>query len=93
MQLRIPLLAIHHMSYIVFVCTILPPPLDAMVSTPASDPVSNADEFALQTFEHLQEATAFVCQFTGKNMQRMKRYCDSSVKPQRYNVGEKVLCI
>jgi len=66
-------------------------PLDAMVSTPASDPVSNADGFALQTFERLQEATAFVCQFTGKNMQRMKRYYDRSVKPQSYNVGEKVL--
>jgi len=61
------------------------------VSTPASDPVSNADEFALQTFQHLQESTAFVRQFTGKNMQRMKHYYDSSVKPQNYNVGEKVL--
>ena len=57
-------------------------PLDAMVSTPASDPISNADEFALQTFEHLQEATAFVRQYTGKNMQRMNRYYDSSVKRQ-----------
>jgi len=62
-----------------------------MVSTPASDPVSNADEFVLQTFERLQEATAFVRQFTGKNMQRMKHYYDSSVKPQSYNEGEKVL--
>jgi len=66
-------------------------PLDAMVSTPASDPVSNADEFALQTFERLQEATAFVRQFTGKNMKRMKHYYDSSVKPQSYSVGGKVL--
>jgi len=45
-------------------------PLDAMVSTPASDPVSNADEFALQAFERLQEATVFVRQHTGKNMLR-----------------------
>jgi len=60
------------------------------VSTPASDPVSNADEFALQTFERLQEA-AFVRQYAGRNMQRMKRYYDSAVKPQRYDVGEKVL--
>jgi len=66
-------------------------PLDAMVSTPASDPVSNADEFVLQTFECLQEATAFVWQYTGKNMQRMKCYYDRSVKPQSYQVGEKVL--
>jgi len=39
----------------------------------ASDPALNADEFALQTFEHLQEATVFVRDFTGKNIQRMKR--------------------
>ena len=38
-------------------------PPDAMVSTPAPDPASNADEFALQTFERLQEATAFVRQY------------------------------
>jgi len=66
-------------------------PLDAMVSVPASDPVSNADEYALQAFERLQEATAFVRGFTGKNMQRMKRYYDSSIKPQSYTEGEKVL--
>jgi len=66
-------------------------PLDAMVSTPASDPVSNADEFVLQTFEWLQEATAFVRQYTGKSIQRMKRYYDCTVKPQSKEVGEKVL--
>ena len=44
-------------------------PLDAMVSAPASDAVSNADEFILQTFERLKEATAFVREFTSKNMQ------------------------
>jgi len=55
-------------------------PLDAIVSTPASDPTSNADESALQTFERLQEATAFVCEYTGKNMQRMKCYHDNLPK-------------
>jgi len=62
-----------------------------MVSTPTSDPASNADEFALQTFERLQEATAFVRQYNGRGMQRMKRQYDCSVKPQSYEVGEKVL--
>jgi len=62
-----------------------------MVSTPAPEPASNADEFALQTFERLQEATAFVRQFTGKGMQRMKQRYDVSVQPQSYDVGEKVL--
>jgi len=66
-------------------------PLDAMVSTPASDPLSSADEFALQVFERLQEAAAFVRYFTGKQMTRMKKYYDSSVKPVSYAEGEKVL--
>jgi len=66
-------------------------PLDALVSTPASESVSSADEYALQTFEHLQEAPAFVRQYTGKQMQRMKRYYDSSVKPVSYTEGGKVL--
>jgi len=66
-------------------------PLDAIVSTPASEPASNADEFALQTFELSQEANAFVREFTGRNVQRMKRRYDASVKPQTYFIGEKVL--
>jgi len=49
-------------------------PLDALVSVPASDPVSNADEYTLQAFERLQESTAFVREYIGKQMQRMKRY-------------------
>jgi len=65
--------------------------LDALVFTPASDPVSNADNYALQAFEHLQEATAFVMEHTGKQMQRMKCYYDSSVRPVSYTEGEKVL--
>jgi len=48
-------------------------PLDTIVSMPASDPASNTDEFALQTFERLQEANAFVREFTGHNVQHMKR--------------------
>ena len=44
----------------------------------------------LQTFERLQEANAFVRKFTGRNVQRMKRRYDASVKPQTYSIGEKV---
>jgi len=66
-------------------------PLDALVSTPASELVSSANEYALQTFKCLQEATAFVRQYTGKQMQRMKLYYDSSVRPVSYTEGEKVL--
>jgi len=54
-------------------------PLDAIVCTPASDPASNADQFA------------FVRDFTGKNIQRMKRCYDATVRPQSYTIGEKVL--
>jgi len=43
----------------------------------------------LQTFERLQEANAFVREFTGRNIQRMKRRYDASVKPQTYSIGEK----
>jgi len=53
--------------------------------------VSIADEYALQTFERLQEATAFVRQYMGKQMQQMKHYYDSSVRPVNYTEGEKVL--
>jgi len=45
----------------------------------------------LQTFERLQEANAFVSEFTGRNAQRMKRRYDASVKPQTYSIGENVL--
>jgi len=66
-------------------------PLDALVSTPASDSVSGTDEYALQAFECLQEAAAFVREHTAKQMHRMKRYYDSSVRPVSYTEGEKVL--
>jgi len=66
-------------------------PLDAVVSTPAPDPATTADEFALQSFERLQEAMAFVRDFTGRNIACMKKMYDSSVKPQSYKIGEKVL--
>jgi len=68
-------------------------PLDAVVSTPTSNPATNADEFALQSFERLQEATAFVREYSGRNIERMKKRYDSSVKPQSYEIGEKVLFI
>ena len=62
-----------------------------MVAVPAPDAASNADEHALQAFQSLQEAAAFVRDFTGKNMHRMKKYYESSVKPQSYTEGEQVL--
>ena len=73
-------------------CSLSPTfPLDVMVTVPALEPASNAHEHALQASERLQEAAAFVWDFKGKNMQRMKKYYDSSVKPQSYTEGEQVL--
>jgi len=66
-------------------------PLDALVSNPPADPVSTADEFALQAFERLQEAFSFVRDFTGKQVSRMKSYYDSNVKPISFAEGEKCL--
>ena len=65
-------------------------PLHAIVCTPASEPASNDDDFALQTFQLLQAANAVVGEFTGRNIQRMKRRYDASVTAQSYSVGEKV---
>jgi len=41
-------------------------PLDAMVTVPAPDSASNADEHTLQAFECLQETAALVRDFAGK---------------------------
>jgi len=42
-------------------------PLDALVSMPMPEPASNADEYALQAMERLQEAAHFVCNYTRKH--------------------------
>jgi len=39
-------------------------PLDVLISALALDSVSNADEFALQALEKMQEAAAFVREYT-----------------------------
>jgi len=66
-------------------------PLDALVSTPMPEPVSNADEYALQAMERLQEAAQFVRNYTGRQIQRMKQTYDASVKPKQFEENEEVL--
>jgi len=66
-------------------------PLDALVSTPMPEPASNADQYALQAMERLQEATQFVCNYTGKQIQRMKKTYDASVRPKQFEEKEEVL--
>jgi len=66
-------------------------PLDALISAPALDPDSNADEFALQALEKMQEAAAFVRKYSGRQMGRMKTYYDASVRPTEFQEGQKVL--
>jgi len=55
------------------------------------EPVNNADEYALQARERLQEATRFVRSYTGKQIQRMKQNYDASVRPKRFEENDEVL--
>ena len=55
------------------------------------EPANNANEYALQAMERLQEAAQFIHNYTGKQMQRMKRYYDASIKPKQLEENEEVL--
>jgi len=66
-------------------------PLDALVTTPMPEPASNADEYALQAVERLQEAAQFVRNYTGRQIQRMKERYDASVKPKHFVEDEEIL--
>jgi len=66
-------------------------PLDALVTTPMPEPASNADEYALQAVERLQEAAQFVRNYTGRQIQRMKERYDASVKPKQFVENEEIL--
>jgi len=66
-------------------------PLDAMLTALALEPAGSADEYAVQALERFQEAATFVRTATGKQMQRMKKYYNASVKPQRFEGGDHVL--
>jgi len=55
------------------------------------EPVNNADEYALQATERLQEAAQFVHSYTGKQIQRMKQSYDASVRPKQFEENEEVL--
>jgi len=48
----------------------------------------NADEYTLQALERLHEAATFVCAMTGRQLQRIKKYYDTTVKPNRFEEGE-----
>jgi len=66
-------------------------PLDTMLSVPVLRPGSNADKYALQALERLQEAAAFVRATTGKQIQQMKKYYDTPIKPQHFVEGVEIL--
>ena len=65
--------------------------LDVMTDTPLDNGVSNADEFALRLLERMQTAFAYVRQFNGKQVERMKRYYNALVKPKQFAVNDFVL--
>ena len=54
-------------------------------------PVSNADEYALQAMERLQEAVQFVRNYTGRQIQHMKQNYDASVRPKQFEENDEVL--
>jgi len=62
-------------------------PLDAQVDAPSENPVNNADAYALQAEDRLRDAFTFMRKVTGRQMERMKRYYDASVKPARFDEG------
>jgi len=66
-------------------------PLDALVTTPMPEPVNNADKYAFQAMERLQEATHFVPSYTSKQIQRMKQGYDTSVRPKQFEENDEVL--
>jgi len=55
------------------------------------EPASNADEYALQAVERLQEAAQFVRNYTGRQIQRMKERYDASLKPKHFVEDEEIL--
>jgi len=55
------------------------------------EPASNADEYALQAVERLQEAAQFVRNYTGRQIQRMKQRYDACVKPKHFVEDEEIL--
>jgi len=55
------------------------------------EPASNADEYALQAVEPLQEAAQFVRNYTGRQIQRMRKRYDAMVRPKQFKENEEVL--
>jgi len=66
-------------------------PLNALVSTPMPEPANNADEYVLQAVERLQKAAQFVHNYTGRQIQRMKKRYDATVRPKHFKENEEVL--
>jgi len=65
--------------------------LDAQVDAPSEKPVNNADAYALSAEKRLRDAFTFRRKVTGRQVERMKRYYDASVKPARFDEGSFVL--
>ena len=66
-------------------------PLDAMTATPLAEAANNADTYAYQTHNRLQQAFTYVRSETGKQADRAKNYYDMAVKPHNFKVGDLVL--
>ena len=67
-------------------------PLDIIVEAERDEePVSTADQYALEATERLQEGFRFMRDYSGKQVECMKTNYDASIKPKQFNMGSFVL--
>jgi len=69
-------------------------PLDVIVESEreeAEEPITTADQYALEATEQLREAFRFTREHSGKQVERMKSNYDASIKAKQFDVGAFVL--
>ena len=69
-------------------------PLDVIVESEreeAAEPITTADQYALEAMERLREAFHFMRKYSGKQVDRMKTNYDASIKAKQFEVGAFVL--
>ena len=51
------------------------------------EPISTADQYALEATERLREAFRFMREHSGKQVERMKTNYNAAIKPKQFEVG------
>ena len=62
-----------------------------MVGVGSEEPVSSADQYALQVTERMRESFRFMREYTGKQTERMKSNYDAAIKQKMFAEGSFVL--